>query len=126
LVRKTIWQGCAEAIRYEVGLKYASFRAHGETDRADLAREFLEGVGGLIYLPESDLALAISGGLDALLTAHNGWNNFYREPAMASALAKLVPSSGTVPDNIRLRYVEGLTLCKLTNERCRLERRACI
>ena len=46
LVRRTISQGYAEAIRYEVGLKYASFTAHGETDRADLAREFLEGVGG--------------------------------------------------------------------------------
>ena len=115
LVRKTIWQGCAEAIRYEVGLKYASFRAHGETDRAELAREFLEGVGGITYLPESDLALEISGALDALMTAHNGWNNFYQEPPMASALAKLVPSSGTVPDSIRARYIKGLTLCKLTN-----------
>lgn len=115
LVRKTIWQGCAEAARYEVGLKYASFRAHGETDRADLARDFLEGVDGLTYLPESDLALEISGALDALATAHNGWNNFYQEPSMASALAKLVPSSGTVPDSVRTRYVKGLTLCKLTN-----------
>lgn len=96
-------------------MKYASYRAHGETDRADLAREFLEGVGGLTYLPESDLALEISGALDALMTAHNGWNNFYQEPAMASALAKLVPGSGTVPDSIRVRYVKGLTLCKLTN-----------
>lgn len=72
-------------------------------------------MGGLTYLPESDLALEISGALDALLIAHNGWNNFYQEPAMANALGKLVPGSGTVPDNIRVRYIKGLTLCKLTN-----------
>jgi len=115
LVRRTIWRGCSDPIRYEIGLKNASFRAHGETDRAELAREFLEGVEGLTYLSESDLALEISSAIEGLMMAHNGWNNFYQEPAMVSALAKLVPESGNVPDSVRVRYVKSITLCKLTN-----------
>jgi len=115
LVRKAIWGASPEDARYEIGLKFASFSAHGETDRAGFAREYLEAVGGLTYLPPDSLALEISTALDALLNTHNGWDNFYGEPSAAKAVHKLVPSSGSVPENVRTRYVKILTMCKLTN-----------
>ena len=115
LVQKTIWQGSTKAARHEIGLKYSSFRVHGEVGRANLAREFLEEVKGLAYLPESDLALEISDALNALFTTHNGWDNFYNESFMVRKLAKLIPDSGTVPDGIHSRYIKVLTICKLTN-----------
>ena len=115
LVRDTIWQGSADAARYEIGLKYSSFKVHGEMDRSGLAREFLEGVDGLAYLSESDLALEISSALDALLTAHNGWDNFHNEPSIVKDLTKLAPESGMVPNEVRTKYVKILTMCKLTN-----------
>ena len=115
LVQRTIWQGSTKAARHEIGLKYSSFRVHGEADRANLAREFLEKVEGLTYLPESDLELEISDALNALFTTHNGWHNFYYESFMVKKLAKLVPDSGTVPDGIRTQYIKVLTMCKLTN-----------
>ena len=117
LVQQTIWQGSADNARYEVGLKYSSFRAHGEADRASLAREFIFAVDGLTYLPESDLELELTGALDSLLIAHNGWDNFYSEPPMAREVERLVPDSGIVPGGIRARYVEVITMCKLTNGR---------
>ena len=117
LVQDTIWQGSADAARYEIGLKYNSFRAHGESDRSILAREFLSAVDGLTYLSDSDLELELSGALDSLLIAHNGWDNFHNEPSMAREVDKLVPETGIVPDGIRARYVEVLTMCKITNGR---------
>ena len=117
LVAKIIWQGSPAAARYEIGLKYGSFRAHGESERAKLAREFISSVDGLSYLPESDLELELSNALRALSDAHNGWGNFYSEPMMAIQLEKLVPQSGKLPDGARSRYVEVLTMCKLTNGR---------
>ena len=117
LIQKTIWQGSNKATRYEIGLKYSYFRVHGEIDHAHFAREFLERVEGLDYLPKSELEIEISDALDALFFAHNGWDNFHNEPSPARELAKLVPKSGTVPDGIRTRYIEVLTICKLTNGR---------
>ena len=117
LVIKTIWQGSLDAARYEIGLKYGSFRVHGEAERAKLAREFISSVDGLAYLSENDLELELSNALRALVDAHNGWGNFYSEPTMASQLERLVPQSGRVPDGVRNRYVEVLTMCKLTNGR---------
>ena len=115
LVRETLWNGCTDDARHEIGLKYSSYSAHGETDRAELAKEFLEAVGGLTYLPQDSLALEISGAIDSLMSAHNALNNFYNEHHPAAALEKLVPESGTVPDSIRTSYVKCITLCKLTN-----------
>lgn len=115
LVRKALWEASSEDGRFEIGLKFSSFSAHAETDRASLAREFLEAVDGLTYLPADSLALEISGALDGLLNANNGWDNFYSEPAAARAVRKLVPASGRVPESIRTRYVKIVTLCKLTN-----------
>ena len=115
LVRKTIWDGCSEDARHEIGLKFASYSTHGETDRSALAREFLEAIEGLTYLPKDSLALEISNALDRLMSAHNGMNNFYYERYPAAALEKLIPDSGVVPDNIRNRYVKCVTICKLTN-----------
>lgn len=117
LVQHTIWHGSSDTARYEVGLKFSSFRAHGEADRADLAREFLAAVEGLIYLPDSDRELDLAEALNSLLMAHNGWDNFYNEPSMAREVEKLVPESGLVPDGVRARYVEVVTMCKLTNGR---------
>lgn len=116
-VRKTIWMGSSDAAKYEIGLKYGSFRAHGEAERATLAREFISSVDGLAYLSESDLELELFNALGALEDAHNGWGNFYSEPTMALQLERLVPPSRRVPGGVRSRYVEVLTLCKLTNGR---------
>ena len=117
IVQDTIWQGSTDAARYEVGLKYGSFRAHGEADRAGLAREFLAAVDGLTYLSDSDRELELAGALNSLLMAHNGWDNFYNEPSMAREVEKLIPESGMVPAGVRARYIEVMTMCKLTNGR---------
>ncbi len=115
LVAREIWRSCGEEARHEAGLKHATLSANGEASRAKLAREFLELVGGLTYLPPDALSLEISRALDALLAAHHGMNNFYNEPTPARILQSLVPSNGDVPAAVARRYVEALTLCAIGN-----------
>lgn len=115
LIAPEVWRACGDSARHEAGLKQASFSANGETSRARLAREFLELVGGLAYLPPDSLSLEMSRALDALQSAHNGLNNFYNEPPPARILQSLVPSSGVVPDGVAKRYVEVLTACAIGN-----------
>jgi hypothetical protein len=115
LVAREIWRSCGEEARHEAGLKHVTLSANGEASRAKLAREFLEQVGGLVYLPTDTLSLEISRALDALLAAHRGVNNFYNEPTPARILQSLVPPNGNVPAAVTRRYVEALTLCAIGN-----------
>jgi hypothetical protein len=115
LVAPDIWRVCSEEPRYEVGLKFATLEANGEISRAKLAREFLDLVDGLPYLPGSRLELEISTALDALMSAHNGYNNFYNEPGPARQLQRLIPPSGEVSANVIKRYVKTVVMCKIGN-----------
>jgi hypothetical protein len=96
-------------------MKQASLSANGDLNRAQLAREFLELVNGLSFLPTDALALEISLALDNLLAAHSDWNNFSNESSHARILQNLVPASGNVPDSVVAKYVRILTMCRIGN-----------
>lgn len=115
LVAGEIWRSCGEEARHEAGLKHATLSANGEASRARLAREFMELVGGLTYLPPDALSLEFSRALDALLSAHHGVNNFHNESTPARILQSLVPPNGSVPKAITRKYVEALILCAIGN-----------
>ncbi len=116
LVAQEIWKSSAEEIRYEIGLKYSSFEVNGEISRKTLASDFFENVQGLSYLPDDTLALKLNEALDALLIAHNGWNNFHNEAIPAKLVKSFVPSSGKIPKSSIINYVRVLTICRIGNE----------
>jgi hypothetical protein len=115
LVAKSVWDVSSDDARYETGLKLVSLEANGETSRAKLAREFLELVDGLAYLPTDRLALEVSTVVDTLLSAHNGWNNFANEVPLARQLQRLVPANGEIPDSVANKYVKTLIMSRIGN-----------
>jgi len=115
LTAKVVWDAGSEEARFEAGLKFASLTANAEVTRAGLAREFLQRVDGLSYLPPDALGLEMTTAVDALFTAHNGWDNFYNEPPHARMLQSLVPASGDVPNSVVRKYVTVLTMCRIGN-----------
>lgn len=66
-----IWEYATHSARGEIGLKYANYAANADLNRKALANEFLEIVNGLVYLPESDLALEIQDSINRLENAHD-------------------------------------------------------
>lgn len=115
LVAPVVWDVCSDESRYEVGLRFATLEANGEVSRAKLAKEFLDLVNGLAYLPSGRLELETSTALDTLMTAHNGYNNFYNEPAPARQLQRLIPASGEVALNVSKKYVKTVVMCRIGN-----------
>jgi hypothetical protein len=115
LIAEVVWGACSEEARFEAGLKFASLTANAEVTRAGLAREFLQRVDGLSYLPPDALGLEMTTALDALLTAHNGWDNFYNEPPHARMVQSVVPASGDVPNSVVRKYIKVLTMCRIGN-----------
>ena len=116
LVAIQIWKASSEEIRYEIGLKYSSFQVNAEISRKERAYEFLQQVKGLPYLPEDTIALQLNEALDALSTAHYGWNNFHTEPAPAKLVQSFIPPSGEIPKSVIQNYVLILTICRIGNE----------
>lgn len=115
LVAPGVWGVTDDDGRHEVGLKQATLSANGEATRAKLAREFLEHVGGLPYLPTDALAVEMGTAVDALNAAHGGWNNFHTEAGPARMLRNLVPQSGVIPRSVLQKLVKTVTMCRIGN-----------
>ena len=114
-VSPAVWKVSPDSARYGAGLTLARLQANGEISRAKLAREFLELVDGLTYLPKEKLELEINNALDFLMTAHNGFDNFHHEYTPARQLVQLIPASIEVPTTTEFKFVKTVVMCKIGN-----------
>lgn len=116
LLLPPLWALVDGPTRAGFGTKYGRFVANNEQPAQLRAREFLETVSALSYMPEALRAAEIDRAIDNLLSAHRGWNNFYNEPPFARALADLVGAAGaSVPAQVRTPYVLALVEVFLGN-----------
>ena len=84
-----IWERSSEDTKNEFGIKYARFAVNGDVTEAQNARELLEMVDGQVYFPEEIRVTELGNAIDQLNEAHNGINNFYREPTFALQLKRV-------------------------------------
>jgi hypothetical protein len=113
LVAATIWVCASESAKGEVGLKYANFSANADVQRKQAVHGFLDVVGGLGYLPESDLALEIATRVVELENAHDALDNFYNEPPKVRELRKYITDAGLVPSQVNDEYVRVIVRCSV-------------
>lgn len=110
-----LWPFVQDPARSSYGLRHARAIASAETAFATAARELLDLVNGTAYLTSEVRALDMSEALDVLSAAHQGFNNFYAEPAPARRVLDLAGEKGDVPDSVRVRYVHVIVDCFLGN-----------
>ena len=115
LLAPRLWLQVDEQTRGQFGVRYAQYAASGDQDRKDLARQFLDQVGGLGYIPDGLRAAEVETALQDLLRAHRGNNNFYNEPAFARRLQSLMKPPAKLPESISEDYVLGLVEAFMTN-----------
>jgi hypothetical protein len=83
-----------------------------EKDAANEALEFLKTVNGVEFIPESFKEIIFKKHAQALIDAHNGWDNFHHEPGYARDLASLGPN---VPLSAMYTYVKATLLSFVGN-----------
>ncbi|HPG41520.1 MAG TPA: hypothetical protein PLP19_10385 [bacterium] len=110
-----LWERVDEGTRQLFGVKYGKFIANNEQEKAELARQFLEIVNGVAYIPDDLKAAEIETSIQNLLSAHRNFSNFYSEPAFVRQLASLIGQAGNLPVQVRHIYVIGLVEVFLTN-----------
>ena len=115
LLLPELWPHLSEDTKFQFGIKAARYRINHQQDEAQAARELLDTVDASSYLPDELRTPEIDAALDALLHAHEGWNNFSNEGAPARLLQELVGSPAQVPGDIRAKYVRTLIYVFLTN-----------
>ena len=110
-----LWPHIPEDLRHKFGLRQAVAAANADSDSANAAYELLEIADGLPYLTDDILSIKLNEALDLLLSAHQGWNNFFTEPAPAKQLKNLVGNDGRIPDAVSGKYLSVLLQCYLGN-----------
>lgn len=107
LLAPQLWPQVPESVRSNFGVRQARFKASLDQNQADLAREFLSAVDGLSYLSEDIRLGEIDTLIDELRRAHDGMDNFYNEPPVATRLAQIVGTQ-SIPLGVETKYVEAL------------------
>lgn len=110
-----LWGRVDELTRKQLGVKYGKFVSVNDTERKNLARQFLEQVEGLSYIPEELHAIDLEDAIKNLLHAHRAMNNFYNEPQFARQLQRIVGDFGKIPVSLNEWYVLALVEVFLTN-----------
>ncbi|MEL1243440.1 hypothetical protein AAEO56_04130 [Flavobacterium sp. DGU11] len=115
LLLPLLWKAIDEDVKDEFGIKYAYFSANHMLEPRKLARQFLEIVNGLSYIPDDLRVLEIQLAMHNLLNAHRGNNNFYNEPPFAKELIRVIGMPPKVPKAINKNYVLTVVEVFLTN-----------
>lgn len=109
-----IWERISEDTKNDFGIKYARFAVNGDVIEAKNSRELLEMVDGQAYFPEEIRITELGSAIEQLREAHEGLNNFYREPTFALQLSRVVGKK-EVPRQINRKYVHTLIDCYIGN-----------
>lgn len=110
-----LWERIDEETKNDFGIKYARFAVNGDVEEAQNSRKLLELVNGQSYLPEKIRATELDTALNHLYEAHNSAvNNFYKEPAFALQLERLV-GNNKIPAQLNNKYVSVLVDAYITN-----------
>lgn len=115
LLLPKLWPHLPENARKQFGVRALRFRVNQDTEQAELALELLESVDGGSYLPDDLRIPRIQEALEALRSAHRGWNNFANEGPPAKELARVVGDPPNVPSSLEVEYVQTLITVFLTN-----------
>ncbi|MDD4495198.1 MAG: hypothetical protein PHV32_12805, partial [Eubacteriales bacterium] len=115
LLAPNLWGFISEEVKNDFGIRYATFVANGENQSVNYAKQFLEMVGGLSYLPDSVKTPQIRSAIENLLVAHNNLNNFYNEPPFARQLKIIIGNHGAVPQQLIYQYTKAIVTVFITN-----------
>ncbi len=108
-----IWDNLRDAEKWQIGHAYAEAYADGKTTTVGGLKSALLKVRGFDYVPENLRSDTFVKAAEAILVAHDGFNNFYNESAPVMNLSKL---GTTIPIPALPKCITAL-LCVLLGNR---------
>jgi hypothetical protein len=115
LLLPRLWPLVGKSAKKNFGVKLSQYTANNEQESKEYAREFLDVVDAVEYVPDGVRSAEIQEAIDNLLSAHDSRNNFHNEPAFAKRLEQVVGTSDSVPNEIQETFVHSVVSVYLTN-----------
>ncbi|RWY49314.1 hypothetical protein [Mucilaginibacter gilvus] len=89
LIIPQLWPNLKHPERYQVGRTYSELFSDGKSKAANGLRGVLLKVKGFDFVPEDLRSSSFIKVANDILSAHNGMNNFYNEPAPVNTLLRM-------------------------------------
>lgn len=108
-----IWEDLAAADKYQLGRNYAELINSGNSKATNGLKRILLKVRGFDYVPEDLRSNSFIKAAKAILSAHDGFNNFYNEPL---PVQNLYDMGTTIPSSAFGACATALLCVKLGNQ----------
>ncbi|WP_338877270.1 hypothetical protein WBJ53_32815 (plasmid) [Spirosoma sp. SC4-14] len=89
LIIPKIWNNLKHPEKYQVGRGYSELFADGKTKASSGLKQVLLKVRGFDFVPEDLRSSSFIKAANEILKAHEGFNNFYNEPAPTNNLSRM-------------------------------------
>ena len=115
-IAKAVWLNSSTDVKDEIAVKISGYFVNVEDPKNKLSKKFLEICNAQDYMPDSIKSYDIKERCSALITVHNGINNFYSEPVFAKSLYDyIIKIHGTIPKQVQVIYLKTLFQVFITN-----------
>ncbi len=108
-----VWHYSVDQVKYKIGSQIDSYRTNLHDEKLERGIEFLGIVGGLMYESIPARTIALDTLADQLEEKHEGWDNFYNEPAVMKEILQYFKSSTDVPKEVLPKLVKIVLRCRL-------------
>lgn len=112
-IAKSVWNGAEANARLRVGIMLDRCRVNLEQVRAAHGLTFLREVDGLEYQTLGAKVTTLQHVAEQLSEAHDGWDNFYHEPAFIEEILRYCKKSSDIPPQVYDRLVEVVLRCRI-------------
>ncbi len=100
--------------RAKIVEQHNKYMVAGDQARLQASIDFFQKVGLVRFLSDAQQQAMVSRAVDLLVSAHEGMNNFYNEPAFAERLAEIVRQTA-VPEAVQEFFVQKLCYVAVGN-----------
>jgi hypothetical protein len=112
-ISKAIWDCSSDTVKFSIGAKIDGYRTNLQQDKLNSGTEFLRITNGLRYESLPARTIALNSLADSLLSAHQGYDNYYNEPQYIQEILRYCHKADDIPSDVREKIINTVVKCRL-------------
>lgn len=113
LIARSVWDCANDKVKNHIGVMIDGYRTNLKQAQLEKGIEFLTLVDGRRYESLPAKAIALDDLSDRLLSAHQGWDNFYNEPPLMRDIMQYCKVAADIPSAALPKLVKVVIKCRL-------------
>jgi len=112
-IAPAVWEHSEERVKYRVGTMIDGYRTNLHQDKLIQGVEFLKLVNGRMYESLPARVIALENLADQLEEAHEGWDNYHKEPSIMREILTYGRSSVDLPKETLPKLTRVILRCRI-------------